>query len=122
MSLLASLLQIIKQAAIEAVEASEPSTFLFGTVIGEKPLQVQIEQKTILTEPFLILTNNVRNHGLKVEGYSETDEAGVRTFADKEEKVLQVKNVLKTGDQVILIKQKGGQKFIVLDRIKEDKS
>ncbi|HAT6800375.1 TPA: DUF2577 family protein, partial [Clostridioides difficile] len=39
------LLQIIKKAAMDAVETSNPMTLAFGTIESVNPLVVKIEQK-----------------------------------------------------------------------------
>lgn len=109
-----NLLQVIKQAAMEAVEASEPSDFIFGTVKSASPLAITIDQKLELTSDFLLLTSNVRDYELKITVDMTTDD---NEHSVKGEQTITVHNGLKNGDKVILIKQKGGQKFIVLDRI-----
>lgn len=101
---MSNLLQVIKQAAMEAVEASEPSDFIFGTVRSASPLIVTIDQKLELTSNFLLLTSNVSDCEVKI------------TSASGEQTVI-VHNGLQNGDRVILIKQKGGQKYIVLDKL-----
>lgn len=115
-----SLLQTIKQAAVEAVDASDPSTFLFGTVMSTSPLQIQIDQKTILTESFLFLTGSVKDYDAVMEVEHETEKTAEHTHMLKGKKVFHVKNGLSEGEKVILIKQKGGQRYIVLDRIMEE--
>lgn len=50
---------VVKRAAVEAVEAGKPVVLLFGQVISASPLKIQVDQKTILTEKMLILTRNV---------------------------------------------------------------
>ena len=50
---------VVKRAAVEAVEAGKPVVLLFGQVISDSPLKIQVDQKTILTEKMLILTRNV---------------------------------------------------------------
>lgn len=99
-----NLLQVIKQAAMEAVEASEPSDFIFGTVKSTTPLIVTIDQKLELTSEFLILTSNVSDYKVKITSSTS-------------EQMVTIHNGLKNGDKVILIKQKGGQKYLVLDKI-----
>ena len=42
---MANLTGIIKKAAVEAVRASNPVEFMFGTVVKEEPLTINIEQK-----------------------------------------------------------------------------
>ena len=50
-------LGMIKKAAIDAVEAEKPCGVYFGTVTGEKPINIQIEQNLTLTEPFLVFAS-----------------------------------------------------------------
>lgn len=59
---MANLVELIKQAAVEAVNASDPAAFYFGTVTSADPLSINIEQKMDLTSEFLILTNAVKDH------------------------------------------------------------
>lgn len=56
-----SLVQLIKKAAIEAVEASKPAVVLFGTVKSLSPLSIYLEQKRTLAENFLVVTDKARN-------------------------------------------------------------
>lgn len=109
-----NLVQVIKQAAVEAVEASEPSDFLYGTVKSSSPLVITVDQKLELTSSFLLLTSNVRDYELKITVDMTTDDDEHSVTG---EQTITVHNGLKSGDKVILLKQKGGQKFIVLDRI-----
>lgn len=81
-------LKIIKKAAMDALEASKPSDFCFGTVTSVSPLKIVVEQKMTLGSAQLVLTENIA-----------------------------VKNPLKANDEVILLKKKGGQKYLVLDRV-----
>jgi len=52
--LLTDLVQTIKQAAIEAIEAGEPAAFFVGTVLAESPLQVRLNQRLTLTKRRLL--------------------------------------------------------------------
>ena len=83
-----SFLNTIKKAALEAVEASKPSDFCFGKVTSSSPLKIQIEQKMTLGAAQLVLTETVA-----------------------------VQKSLIVGDEVILLRKKGGQKYLVLDRM-----
>jgi hypothetical protein len=77
----------MKKAALDAVEASKPVNVFFGNVVKTNPLKIKIEQKMTLEIAQLILTQNVVHSGLIV------------------------------GDKVILLREQGGQRFIVLDRL-----
>lgn len=53
---MANLTQLIKKAAIEAVEAGKPSDLIFGKVISTNPLRVNVDQKLTLNEEFVFVT------------------------------------------------------------------
>ena len=120
------LLNIIKKAAIDAVNASQPSDFCFGKVISAKPLKISVEQKMTLGAAQLILTRNVTDFKTKVTvdwttgtnsgGSGESSFAShAHEVAGKKEMIIH--NALQVGDEVILLKKKGGQKYLVLDRV-----
>lgn len=44
-----SLLEMIKQAAIDAVNAQSPCDYVYGKVASASPLEIQIDQKLMLT-------------------------------------------------------------------------
>ncbi|HBF4080043.1 DUF2577 domain-containing protein [Clostridioides difficile] len=82
------LLQIIKKAAMDAVETSNPMQIAFGTIESVNPLVVKIEQKLSIGEIFLIQTDTFKR------------------YTDK-----------KIGDKLVLIRMQGGQQYLVLDRM-----
>ena len=121
-----NLIEIIKQAAIEAVAASNPCAIMFGTVTSISPLKINVEQKLTLTEAQLILTHNVVDYDVEMTVDHETDytSGGIGDLAFdlhnhtyKGKKVFRVHNGLKVNDDVILVQMQGGQKFIVLDKV-----
>ena len=131
----------IKLAAMKAVEASKPSDFLFGKVIGVSPLKIAVDQKLTLGSAQLVLTRNVTDYNISVSidwkteavenhshayggfdtgGYSYngiTEPDGTHDHKIKGEKTITIHNALRIGDEVILLKKKGGQKYLVLDRV-----
>ncbi|WP_074142265.1 DUF2577 domain-containing protein [Clostridioides difficile] len=82
------LLQIIKKAAMDAVETSNPMRVAFGTIESISPLRVKIEQKLSIGEIFLIQTDTFKR------------------YTDK-----------KIGDKLVLIRMQGGQQYLILDRM-----
>lgn len=48
------LVQTIKKAAIEAIEAEEPAAFFIGTVTDVSPLQVRLGQRLSLPEQRIV--------------------------------------------------------------------
>lgn len=123
------LLNIIKKASVEAVNASNPTAVLFGKVISLSPLKISIEQRMTLTQEFLILTKNVTNYEINIEMNISTENTKLHaSIEDKEidmthkHNILKnikatINNELKINDDVILLRMQGGQKYIVLDKL-----
>ncbi|HBG0352911.1 DUF2577 domain-containing protein [Clostridioides difficile] len=82
------LLQIIKKAAMDAVETSNPIRIVFGIIESISPLKVKIEQKLSIDDFFLIQTETFKR------------------YTDK-----------KAGDKLVLIRMQGGQQYLILDRM-----
>lgn len=137
------LVEAMKRAARDEREASKPVNVLFGEVISKTPLKINVEQKMILNEKQLVLARNVTDFvtmvsinwesenekqehrhdisaqtddGDALNGTTETQsEKHTHIMAGK--KQITIHNRLDVGDEVILIRQQEGQKFIVIDRI-----
>jgi hypothetical protein len=156
------LLNTIKKAALEAVEAEKPVNLLFGKVTSASPLKINVEQKMILSSAQLVLTRNVTDykvtmgvdfstestslnadHSHDVSGDVKVDSSIspndnnakiTNTVSSnisvqkqtinlshshkvKGNKTFTVYNGLVVGDEVVLLRMQGGQKYIVLDRV-----
>ena len=130
-----NLIESIKKAALDAVEASKPTTIVYGKVTSTSPLKVNVEQKLTLTDAQLVLTRNVTDYKVKVslDHYTE-DVTHSHTISDtytgggsasnnthkhqvKGKKEITVHNSLVVGDTVLLLRMQGGQQYIVLDRL-----
>lgn len=96
--------KVMKRAAIEAIEASKPVQLCFGKVISSNPLQISTEQKLILTKKQLVLSRNVTEFKEKftIEGQSKRE--------------ITFHNQLQVNDKVILLREQGGQRYVVIDR------
>lgn len=79
-----NLVESMKRAAVEAVEASNPCRVVTGKVVSAEPVQIAIDQKITLGTNQLILSKTVANN-------------------------------LASGDEVIMIRQAGGQQYFVID-------
>ena len=121
------LLGLIQRAARNAVLAGNPSDYCIGTVISVNPLSIQLDQQEeTLTEDFLILTDLVRDFSVDITVSHQTENraggSGDPSFAShnhdyKGRKRITVHNGLSVGESVILIRQAGGQEFVVLSRV-----
>lgn len=124
---MANINDAIKQLVMQTLQNTELSDVVSGEVINDNPLQIKIDSKIILTDEFLVLTNNVRDYETTVD-YIEVTESEEETDTeetDKEETPeptlktakCTIHNALKVGDNVLMLQQSGGQMFIVLDKI-----
>ncbi|MEC0212626.1 DUF2577 domain-containing protein [Paenibacillus ehimensis] len=94
------LLNLIKQAGLDAVEAGNPVSVIFGTVASESPLSVTIDQRFTLTEDFLIVPEQLTDYRVTVEGQE-----------------IVIREGLKTGNRVILLRMQGGEQYVIVDRV-----
>ena len=119
--MLGSLIEVIKKAALDAVENENPMNVVFGEVVNTEPLKINVDQKTTLESDSLILTNAVREHTVEmtVDHLTENTNSGSgsHNHAYKGRKQFIVHNGLAVGEKVILLRMQGGQKFIVMDRL-----
>ncbi len=81
------LLRVIKRAAMEAVKASMPTAVVYGKVTKTEPLTVQLDAKRVYDDDFLVLTKAASDASLSV------------------------------GDKVAMIREDGGQRFLILDKV-----
>lgn len=96
------LVTAMKKAALDAMESAKPVSVYFGEVISASPLKINVEQKMELGKAQLILSRNVTDFKTSISDGNIN---------------VTVHNALVAGEQVILLRQQGGQKFIVWDRI-----
>ncbi|WP_168120960.1 DUF2577 domain-containing protein [Paenibacillus sp. HB172176] len=95
-----SLLPVIKQAAKDAVDATNPVIVLFGVVTSVNPLKVNVDQRFNLTADFLILTEATREWKVTLGGAEYV-----------------VREGLQVDDKVILLRMQGGHKYVVADKV-----
>ncbi|MEJ8548152.1 DUF2577 domain-containing protein [Brevibacillus borstelensis] len=98
------MLGLIKKAAMDATSASNPVGVFYGTILSAAPLNVEVDQRFVLTEEFLELTESTKELKVPVEG------GGYYTLRRK----------LEQGDRVILLRVQGGTKYIILDRVRDE--
>lgn len=118
-----SLLKTMKRAGVQAVDANSPVNILFGKVIQEKPLKIEVSPTFVLEGEFLVLTERVTRyevdlehaHSYKDDGSSATTEKALTSLLTK----TPIRVGLKNGDKVVLAKVQGGNKYVVLDKVVE---
>ena len=115
--MLGDLVGAIKRAALQAYENADPSTWMLGEVTNTDPLEIEVEQRLTLDEDNLILTRNVKNYKTKATFNMSTGSADGHSHSISGKHTITIHNALQEGDLVLLIRQQGGQKFIVVDRV-----
>jgi hypothetical protein len=95
-----SMLDIIKRASLEAVEAGNPAAVFFGVVVGAAPLKVLVDQRFTLPADFLIVPERLTE----------------RQYVVGDEQVT-IGRELEPGDKVILLRVQGGQQYLIVDRV-----
>lgn len=138
------IVRIVKMAALQAVEESDPCKIYFGTVVTADPIQIKLDgtsDEILLGERQLILLERVTNHKIEVEidleslnltpiNWSTQSSAGPpgsmhshgisgvkEASLQKGVGVATMKYGLEEGDRVCLIRMQGGQLFIAVDVI-----
>ena len=128
------LVEMIKTAAAQTMDAEKPIEILFGTVTTASPLSVSIDQKFTVGAAQLILSRSVTNYTttMNITGAAASAGAHRHTVPDSADTTgeagnhahdlagpytVQVMNGLRQGERVILARLSGGQRYLVLDRI-----
>lgn len=94
------MLDIIKKASLGAVGNTNPVAFSYGTVTEVTPLQIQVDQRFILSGNALVLPESIMESKIELDG-----------------KEIVVRRGLAKGDRVLMVRMQGGQSYIVLDRL-----
>lgn len=62
-----TLLSLIKEAALGAVNAQKPTSYFYGTVISISPLKVQLSTNLILEKEFLVVPKSLTDYEINIE-------------------------------------------------------
>lgn len=110
------IIPIIKQAAVDAVNATQPVEFTFGTVTSVSPLKIQVTPKLVLGAGNLVLSGAVTKKSIGGTATGSTETANGHTHSVKIPVTVIIDNSLKKGDSVILVRIQGGNKYLVLEK------
>ncbi|MFJ8090838.1 DUF2577 domain-containing protein [Lysinibacillus sp. NPDC095746] len=98
------ILKLIKRITLDAVNSQKLSDIVYGTVISENPLKVQIDQKLTLDEAHLKLTKAVKDHEVEM------------SIGSGSMQIYTVYNGLLKGDKVTMIRAQGGQQYLIINK------
>lgn len=141
--------EIIKHMAVNAVNSTQPFAFNYGKVTSVDPIEIEIDQTLKLSEKQLLFSTLVQDFDVNMYFEHETEETDlihkhdasivitsphgdtgtitVQNSPDSDKHIHEYKGVktftvnlkLKKDEKVLLLRVQGGQKFIVLDRVRE---
>ena len=123
-----NLYQALQLAMSQNVNDMKLSDCILGVVESASPLAIRIDPRTIVKDEYLILTDLVRDFSVDITVSHTTENraggSGDPAFAShnhdyKDRKKIIVHNGLAAGEKVVMIRQAGGQQYIVLSRIKD---
>ena len=111
------MVEVMRRVAQQTQDYSKPVSVLFGTVEALEPLAIVVEQKLRLGPEQLVLTRSVTDYELPVTLSGSTGSAEGHSHGLTGSRTLTVKGALQVGETVLLLRQSGGQKFVVMDRV-----
>ncbi|WP_410769574.1 DUF2577 domain-containing protein [Fontibacillus sp. BL9] len=109
-----SLGEKIKQLGADAVNATQPLAVIFGTVTKIKPVEILIDQRFTIDEDFLIVPEQLTRYEIDLKHKHGT--SGEDTKEALKEKIV-IREGLKAGDPVLLLRVQGGQKYVIWDKV-----
>lgn len=81
------LLRVIKQAAVDAVNASSPMGLVTGEIVNTSPLKIKVSQQITIEKDMILKTATFSRQSISV------------------------------GDAVFLMAEQGGQRYLVIDKV-----
>lgn len=109
------MLELIKQASVNAINASNPLNIEFGTVIDAENITIKIDQRRILPKEFFIVPESLTRYELTIKNNNIAEESSVDSQLEK----LVIREGLKVGDAVILLRIESGARYLILDKVVE---
>ena len=98
------LIEIIKRASLEAIDNRQMADIRYGKVTSINPLKVQVTNQLTLPSALLVVPQHLTEYSVTIT-------------MDGADKKIKIKNALKIGDKVALLRKQGGQSYFILDRI-----
>lgn len=103
-----SIVDMIKTMAKDTAQSQNPVNVVPGTVKSVDPIEIEVHQKLKLTKDFILLTERVTRHEINLEHNHGGTNALTRIV---------IREGLKIGDGVVMLRVQGGQQYVVLDKV-----
>lgn len=109
---------VIKQLGAGAVGAQNPVAVMFGTVTKVGPLEINVDQRFTLDEDFFYVTERLSRYEIDLKhNHTYTDDESQQNTGDALPDKIVIREGLKVGDAVLLLRVQGGQKYVVWDKV-----
>ena len=123
-----ALIDVVKRVAQQTNEASTPMIIMFGIVEVVNPIRILVDNRfriegemVIVPKELIIRTEDLTHNHTVPQNTTETSEAHTHVVPQNETQnklgVLVIREGLTVGDKVILLRNYGGQEFLVLGRM-----
>lgn len=107
------MINIIKEASMGAMGASNPVNITFGEVLNAEDLKIKIDQKLILPKEFFIIPESLARYETDLTHSHSCPDGSTSTSLFK----IVIREGLKIGDKVLLLRVQGGQQYVILDKV-----
>lgn len=109
---------VIRKIALSAVDAQKPCDIRYGQVVNDNPIAIKISDSFILNEKFLIIPEQFRNK-MKTMTYVESYQNWETNTTEYTTQIqaYQSDTSLKVFDDVILLREQGGRRYVVIGRV-----
>ncbi len=106
------MVRTIKRIVQSTAETTPPCTFIFGTVVSSDPISVQVDNRFFVGGEALVIMKSLRKGEYCSHKHKHNCAyTGEMVFSEKEDETYYG---LKTGDKLALMREHGGQRFLVL--------
>ena len=119
---------------MDAFKQSKPTDLRYGVVTSTAPLNVKITNNFTIPSSLLVVPQYLTDYEVDVTispsygWHTEYEQGGggEESFSSHNHTItanrqtMKIHNALKVGDRVVLLRQSGGQKYLILDRLVGD--
>ncbi|BDR66965.1 phage protein [Clostridium tetani] len=103
------MIDTIKKASMGAVGASNPVNILFGEVLSIEDFKIKVDQKLILDKDFFIIPESLIRYEVDLKHSHGSNNTALGKLV--------IREGLKKGDKVLLLRVQGGQQYVILDKV-----
>lgn len=113
---MSSLVNLIKEVGIKAVDSNNPVNVLFGVVVSINPLSVIVDQRFTLPEELLIIPEHMKRYEVNLSHtHDYTDDGSQRTTGEALSTIV-IQPGIQENDKLILLRIQGGAKYLVIGK------